>query len=252
MALRRLDVKKLRETEATPVSWLAKGFIAKGAVTLMYGEPGCGKSALALGLAAGVAEGTHVPGLGLPCVKGNPVLIDAENGENELQRRIKGMSLNFNVEVFEATAFSLTVNGLSEIEEELIKIGPTDLIILDSLRTLWPDGDENSSGPVTAVMTRIQQLARNFDTSIMILHHSAKGGGFRGSGAMTAVPEIAIEMGRWKNDKVEDRRFIKWDKCRMASSPKQKWITVQADTSGDINMQMSHAPKESELWPRPY
>src|SRR4051812_46821539 len=51
----------LSDVEPEPVRWLWEGRIPIGKVTLLDGEPGVGKSMLALDLAARVSNGTAMP-----------------------------------------------------------------------------------------------------------------------------------------------------------------------------------------------
>jgi RecA-family ATPase len=103
---------------------------------------------------------------------------------------------------------------------------PVKLVILDSLRTLCPELDENSSDEVTMMLSGIQTLARESDVAVLILHHLNKTGTFRGSGAMTAVPEIVIRMYGDENDQY-NRRSLTWEKFRLGSRPDRKWITLK-------------------------
>lgn len=246
MAIRKLDVESMLKTAPPPIPWLQRGFIAKGCVTLFTGEAGTGKSLLALALAQSVSSGT--PFLDAPPVaSGRAVVLDGENGEGELHRRIVGLGLS-NVGVADVTNFSLSVN-LAEMEEYLVKDGVPELLILDSARRLWVEGDENDSGEVSAMLMNIQQLARNFDMGIILLHHLNKGGTVRGSGAWKEVPEIVIEVGRWRKDKEESRRYMKWEKCRMGVAPSTKWVAFQSDNQGRVTVIPHWYPKKDELWP---
>lgn len=246
MAITKLDVESLRSTTPPPVPWLTRGFLAQRAVTLMVGDAGTGKSTLALSMAQAVSQGTSF--LGSDCPKHKVVVLDAENGESELHRRIVSLDLRDDISIADVTNFSLTVN-LPEIEEFLIKEGNVGLLVLDSARRLWIEGNENESGEVSSMLMGIQQLARNFDMSVLLLHHMSKNSTIRGSGAWTEVPEIVVEVGSWRKDKEETRRYIKWQKCRMAASPSTKWVFLQSDNDGRVNILPAWYPKKDELWP---
>ncbi|MBI3469537.1 MAG: AAA family ATPase [Planctomycetes bacterium] len=54
-------LKSMDEFEETPVSWLWKGIVPQGRVTLLAGDPGVGKSLVTLDLAARVSAGAPFP-----------------------------------------------------------------------------------------------------------------------------------------------------------------------------------------------
>lgn len=238
-----LDVTELRATEPPPVPWMVEGFAAKGAVTMLVGEPGQGKSYLALALAAGVCKGEDAAGFTVPNGIRDVAVFDAENGQNEMHRRLASLGYPDGLKI------GITVSGfdlerqLWELEEAGSELG-TDLIVLDSFRTLWPGGDENDSDEVTRVLAGVQQVARDTDTAIVVLHHRNKNGGYRGSGAIAAVPEILVHMGSNPRDKDQARRSLWWEKCRVGRRPGKKWVRL-AD-----GVEEAFPPSDDELWPK--
>jgi RecA-family ATPase len=237
-----LDVKELKATPPPPVPWVIEGFAAKGALTMLVGEPGQGKSYLTLALAAGVCAGEDAAGFTVPNGIRDVAVFDAENGPGEVHRRLDSLDYppGLRVGITEA-GFDLE-RQLYEIEEAGSELG-TDLIVLDSLRTLWPGGDENDSDEVTRLLSGIQRVARTTDTAIVILHHRSKSGTYRGSGAMAAVPEILVHLGSHPRDKDASRRSLWWEKCRVGRRPSKRWVRL-AD-----GVEEAFRPGSDELWP---
>src|SRR5439155_216720 len=75
-----------------PVAWLVEGLCARGALSLIAGQPKAGKSLVALALAGGVAAGE--PAAGIRCRPGAALVVDAENSEAEIHRRLFGLDLD--------------------------------------------------------------------------------------------------------------------------------------------------------------
>lgn len=73
--------KNLLEIESEPVRWLWEGRIPSGKVTLLQGEPGIGKTMLALELAARVSRGASMPPTkGHEIDPGNVVVFTGDDG----------------------------------------------------------------------------------------------------------------------------------------------------------------------------
>lgn len=247
-----LDLEVLRKTDPPPIPWIVPGVLANKAVTMIYGDPGVGKSLTALALARAISQGDNA--MGLDCKKDKILLLDAENGKDEIHRRIRALGFEDGLYPCEVTGFSLDVN-FSLLEDHLWQAGCPGVVFLDSLRSLWPEGDENDSATVTRLLQMLQEFSRKYNLAILIIHHPNKSGGFRGSGALSAVPEIVIKVGRNYKDKDESRRYLKWEKCRLGPARSQKWFAIQASTYGQVQIVPSHAPvyssdpTVSELWP---
>lgn len=247
--INKMELDWLLQNEPPPIPWIVPGFLAKKSVTLMYGDPGVGKSLIALAMAKAVTEGEDI--MNLQCMKSNVMLMDAENGQDEMHRRIRALGFTQGLHPCEVSNFSLEVN-FEDFEHQLLFSGmgkDPGVIVLDSLRTLWPEGDENDSGTVTNFLSMLQRTARNFNCAIILIHHPNKGGGFRGSGALSAVPEIVIRVGRRSKDMDETRRFLQWEKCRLGPARSMKWFAIQGSERGAVQIVPSHAPLESEIWP---
>ena len=75
-------VLRLADVEPRPVSWLWPGRIPLGKLTVLDGDPGLGKSTLALDLAARVSRHLEMPD-GSPGVAGGVVILSAEDAADD-------------------------------------------------------------------------------------------------------------------------------------------------------------------------
>ena len=91
------------------------------------------------------------------------------------------------------------------------------LVIFDALADIM-DGDENSKKDVQPVMNNLRKIADNTDSSIVLIHHANKGGGYRGSSAIKASSDLMIQITselddgviNFKTEKNRDGSYISW------------------------------------------
>jgi hypothetical protein len=248
----------LRE-DPPEVPWVVEGLVARGALTVLNGREGEGKSLLAMSVGVGVATGTDEAGL--VCRPGRVSIIDAENGRYEIHRRVKSLGLpSEGVELHEPEGFDLR-HDLAELERVLEADRP-DLLILDAYRSLW-GGEENDSREVAAVLDPLRNLVRHYDVGALLLHHSGKGnGGYRGSSAIGASAELGFTLARAPGDPDRARRYLETWKCRPAPEPPKRWLRLSAElglvlvdeaepfhTEGE-EATTPEAPAQRELAPR--
>ena len=101
LKLRALDVARMVNEEPSPPHWVVEGLVCVGMLTVLNGKEGEGKSLLAQVLSAGVAAGESEAGFS--CRRGRVAIVDAENGEHEIHRRVHALGLpSEGIEVFEA------------------------------------------------------------------------------------------------------------------------------------------------------
>ena len=215
--MRLLDVEAMRRRRPAPVDWLVEGICARGALILLAGQPKAGKNLLALALAAGVAAGEAVAGIA--CRPGTALLVDAENSEAELHRRLFGLDLPARAArrlyVLEARRIDLRFD-LARLERRIAARAP-DLVVLDCLRSLW-SGSERSDAEVAALLDGLRQLADQRQLAILLLHHSTKGGdAYRGSNAVAAGVDLAATLTASRDDPAE--RLLAVFASRLGPAP---------------------------------
>lgn len=225
--LRMLDVERMVTTEPEPVPWLAEPVLVRGMVTMLAGREGQGKSMLALALGAAIGHGATVAGI--ECEAGRVLVVDAENGEREAHRRVRGLGVKSGALAYvEAEGFNLGADR-GELEPILAEQAP-DLLVLDSFRSLAPGMDENDSGAVEAVLGPLRSLARRHGCAVLLLAHAGKAGyEYRGSTAIGAAVELGFTMSREPADpEGRSRRKMSCWKCRVAPEPDTRWIALEA------------------------
>ena len=77
--------------------------------------------------------------------------------------------------------------------QALIEQTGARLVILDALADIM-DGDENDKKDVQPVFNALRKIAERTDSAILVLHHSNKTGGYRGSSAIKGSSDLMIQV----------------------------------------------------------
>jgi len=211
---------------APEIPWVVKGLVAQGALTVMAGVGGLGKSSLALALAAASAQGkTTYAGFEIRKAM-RMMYVDAENGFEEMHRR---------AHYFRQYTGFFEFDG--DMEQHLPGLGhhaghgnDPAFIVLDSFRALYPNVEEDNSKSVLPALQDLQRLARFSQCAILLLHHTTKSGGvFRGSGEFQNRPELTITM---KRDRDGVGRYLDWEKCRLGVEPSRHHLRISGLNGG--------------------
>lgn len=206
------------ETTPPRIPWIVEGFCAVGAITVLVGDPGIGKSYVALSMAANASCG--VPVLGMNTKISEVAYLDGENGAGEMHRRIVSLGLRGNAKVAIAPSGFDLREGMYQVVDACDP-ATVRLLVLDSWRSLFPNCDENSSQEVAEALVPIQHLARECGVAVILLHHRAKHGGLRGSTAFQSTAEIVVHLSR-----DGDALKMGWEKSRMGRKPRTKRIAL--------------------------
>lgn len=228
------------------VEWLWKNWIPKGMVTMLAGDPGMGKSAIAQHLAKIVTRGECFPLEAEPFGKpGNVVWIDTEASQQILKVRATSMGLN------KSRVFIPAINGDMLSQPDLAIASNKDyldnmvrdlkpvLLVLDSLGGSHTRG-ENKVEDIKPVLEWMALLARNNNVAVIVIHHLNKGSKdespevslyrIRGS---TAIPAMCRSIFTIEptHDKLLKLRVIK---TNVALRPEPIQITPLLNEKGDF------------------
>jgi archaellum biogenesis ATPase FlaH len=227
--LRVLDTLALLTTEPPSLDWLAEGVFCRGKFTLFGGREKRGKSLVQLALAVRMASGGGTIA-GITVKAGRVLLVDAENGEREVHRRLRAMDLATehaaDLVIAEARGFELRTD-LTQVAD-LAKRCRADLVLLDSFRALWR-GDERDEADVAAALDPVRQLAHDTDVAYALTHHAQKGGEeYRGSSAIGACIEWCVMLEREREDEDKTRRRLVNPLARFAPEREDRWLQIHS------------------------
>ena len=177
-----------------PINWLIKGFLEMDSLSLMFGEPACGKSFSAIDLACCVATGKDWHGK--PVKRPGPVFYIAGEGFNGLSRRLMAWQVSYGYNLRNApiyisqSAASLTdlanarlvSASIEEIVEETGGVIPS-MIVIDTLARNFGPADENATREMNTFINHIDQLLRaKYACNVLIVHHTGVGSKDRARG----------------------------------------------------------------------
>lgn len=227
--LTRQDTLMMASTDAPPVPWLVRPLLVRGALTLLAGREGVGKSMLAMAVAVGVAGDAGQVGP-FDVQAGRVLVVDAENGPGELHRRIRGLGLTTKAAqqiTLYTTESGDVLNDLAELDG-VIGAEQPDLVVLDSFRSLWT-GKENDSETTGPALYAVQNLARRTGAAILLLHHASRTGDYRGSTAIGGATEIVVGMSRAPDDPQNGRYVLRWGKMLPTARPAPVWVRLAVE-----------------------
>lgn len=239
--LTRLDTLKMASTSPPPVPWLVEPLVVRGALTLLAGREGIGKSLLAMAVAVGVATAARQVGP-FEVAPGRVLLVDAENGPGELHRRIRSLGLDPEAAARVATYVTEAGDVLNQLDElaGVMDAERPDLVVLDSFRSLW-SGKENDSDATGPALDAVRNLARRSDAGVLLLHHASRAGDYRGSTAIGAAAEIVVGMSRADDDPQPDRFVLRWSKMRPAARPAPAWVRLDVEMGTLVSLEVAEA-----------
>ena len=186
-----------------PIDWTVEGLISAGSVNVFFGEAGCGKTWTLLDLAVCVADGA--PWLGMATKQGPVLIIDEESGQRRLSRRMgdimRGHGANDKTPIL---ATSLAAFDMGNKEDyvhlyNLIISTGARLVIIDALADIMPGRDENAVKDTAPIFLSLRKIAEETQAAIIVIHHSNKTGGYRGSSAIKGAIDLLLSVEK-KND----------------------------------------------------
>jgi hypothetical protein len=192
-----LQLTRADQIEIRPPDWLLRGILECDTLALIFGDPGSGKSFLAIDWACRIATGTPWRGHG---VRGGPVVYVAGEGQQGLGRRLRawqecnGVSLT-GVNLYVAPAVAIPDPGrLAELTAAIEgQAEPPALIVLDTLARCFGGGDENSTQDMSRFVSACDAMRRQWGCTILVVHHTGHADKNRARGAIALKAALDAE-----------------------------------------------------------
>ena len=152
--------------------FIVKPYLPEGQLTLIQGNPGDGKTAFCCWIAAKVSTGQDINGI--PCVRGNVLLLSVEDDMPVLKKRFVASGGNVDRCFLVSNAAGLNFNS-PEIEE-YIQEKNIRLVIFDPLQAfLGAKVDMNRANETRPVLAELKEMAQRNSCAVVIISHINKG-----------------------------------------------------------------------------
>ena len=210
--------------ELTAPQYLIHGIMEQKSLGQMFGEPGSGKSFMAIDVACSISSGKDFHGRP---VHAGPVIYIAGEGRRGVVRRINAWAIAHSIDLssmplyVSRTAVGINNgNNLSELKAEISSIaeqnGSPELIILDTLARNFGDGDENDTRDMTRFIAEVDRINDEFECASLIVHHAGHGEKSRARGSSALKGALDAE---YKITKQDDRITMSCTKMKDDDEP---------------------------------
>ena len=161
--------------QPSPIRWIVKRWIQRGALHMLHGPSGGGKTFVVLDMILSAAAG--LPEWFGHRVTACPVVYLAGEGHHGLRARIAGWRQHHSVDHLDAWVSRAgddlnTPGGLARVQDAIraLPVAPA-IIVVDTLHRFLA-GDENSAQDAKTMLDACAVLQSEFDAAVILVHHT--------------------------------------------------------------------------------
>ena len=256
--------KLLSGVEPEKVSWLWPSWLALGKLALVDGDPGLGKSAMTLDLAARVSAGRAFPD-GAGAKPAGVVLLSAEDGlADTIRPRLDAAGADTSKILSLATVPDedghdrlLSIpEDLRLIEKGIRRVGAR-LVVVDPLMAFL-SGNTNShrDQDVRRALAPLAGLAERTGAAVLVVRHLNKAAAnnplYRGGGSIGIIGAARMAFVVGKDPQDEDSRVLASTKNNLAMPPTSLMFALEEAESGAVRVDWLGTPMypPKTYWPR--
>lgn len=258
-----VPVMKMSEVEETVVQWLWYPFIPFGKVTLIQGNPGKGKTWLAMAIAAYCTNGKELPNA-LPIEPFNVLYQTAEDG---IADTIKPRLAKCGADMTRVRFINEDEKQLSMTDdriEKAIRQNNVRLMIMDPIQAyLGANVDMNRANEIRPLFRHLSTIAERTGCAIVLIGHLNKSSGSQsdyrslGSIDIAAAVRSILFVEKVEKEKEQDIRVVYQQKDSLAKKENPvafslgeeglKWLGEYDISIEDLLMGKAGTKKETKL-----
>lgn len=237
LARARVTMVNLADVERERVEWLWSGYLARGKLHIVDGDPGLGKSSVTLDLAARVTTGKPWPDGQHGCTPAGVVLLSAEDGLGDTIRpRLDAAGADV-ARVVAVTAIPYRDEESGQTYERMPAlpgdirhirlavetVGAAVLIVDPLMAYLGGDVNSHRDQDVRRALAPLAAMADELGVAVVLVRHNSKSAGnnaiYRGGGSIGIIgaARLAFTFGRDPGD--EARVIIACTKANITAIP---------------------------------
>jgi AAA domain len=238
----------LSGVEPEEVEWLWPSWLARGKVALMDGDPGLGKSAATLDLAARISAGMVFPD-GAECEPAGVVLLSAEDGlRDTIRPRLDAAGADTTRILALATVpdenghdrYLSIPEDIPLIEKGIRRVG-AGLVVVDPLMAFFSsETNSHRDQDVRRTLAPLAGLAERTGACVLVVRHLNKAPGnnplYRGGGSIGIIGAARMAFVVGKDPQDENRRVLASTKNNLAKPPKSLMFTLEEAESGTVRV----------------
>jgi DNA repair protein RadA/Sms len=182
------------------------GGIVPGSIVLVGGDPGIGKSTLMLQMAMEMAVTKRV------------LYVSGEESERQIKMRATRLNTNDNGQhALPPDLLLVTETNLEIIFNHVNEVKP-DLLIIDSIQTVYLSSLDSSAGSVSQVRecsSQLRELAKTSGISVFVIGHVTKEGTIAGPRVLEHVVDTVLYL---EGDRFQAYRLLRSVKNRFGAT----------------------------------
>lgn len=239
----------LAEVEAQKIEWLWAGRISLGKLTVIDGDPGNGKSAMTIDLAARVSAGLSMPD-GQVCEPSGVIILNAEDGlADTIKPRLEAAGTDVKrvqslATVPDGKGFErlLTIPKDLDVLRRGIEQVRAKLVVVDPLMAfLSGDVDSHRDQDVRRALAPLAMLAEESGAAVLIVRHLNKATGsnalYRGGGSIGIIGAARSAMLVAKHPEDAKRRVLANLKSNLAKPTLSLAFTLAEAENGAVRVE---------------
>ncbi len=224
------------DVTAVPVNWLWQPYIAIGKITLLQGDPGCGKSSMMMNLIAELSKGGSTPD---GRAFGAPQRIIYQCSEDGAKDTIKPRLIAAGADCRNIAFIDEEVYSGLTLDDERIREAITEwrprLVVIDPIQSyIGNDSDLQIAGKARKLMRRIGMWASTYNCAVVLIGHFSKKESakdlYRGLGSIDVVAAARSVLQVEKSQEDEDVRIVKQVKNSLDSKGADLTFEIRPST----------------------